>query len=232
MKPIKILLIEDDPNLGYILQESLELQEFSISLCEDGEAGYSAFKKGKFDLVLIDVMLPKKDGFTLAGDIRSLNQEVPIIFLTAKSLKEDRIEGFKIGADDYITKPFSMEELILRIKAVLKRSKRRDSVKPEQKQFSIGDYFFNYESGILQYKSNNGKKLTHKESELLYLFCQHKNQILDREVALAHIWGDESFFTSRSMDVYISKLRKYLREDKNIEIVNVHGRGFKLLLKE
>ena len=226
----KILVIEDDPNLGYILQESLELQGFEVVRCEDGEAGHSAFVKEKFDLCLIDVMLPKKDGFTLAKEIREIDQDIPIIFLTAKSLKEDRIEGFKIGGDDYITKPFSMEELILRIQAVLKRSKNSQSANQKQKRFVIGNYVFEYERQALLYKEKK-QKLTHKESELLRLLCFNLNQILDREIALKQIWGDDSFFTTRSMDVYITKLRKYLRNDDRIEIMNIHGKGFKMIVK-
>ena len=226
----KILVIEDDPNVGYILQESLELQGFEVVRCEDGEAGHSAFVKEKFDLCLIDVMLPKKDGFTLATEIREIDHDIPIIFLTAKSLKEDRIEGFKIGGDDYITKPFSMEELILRIQAVLKRSKNSQSANQKQKRFVIGNYIFDYERQTLLHQQQQ-QKLTHKESELLRLLCLNLNQILNREIALKQIWGDDSFFTARSMDVYITKLRKYLSDDDRIEIMNVHGKGFKMIFK-
>ena len=226
----KILVIEDDPNLGYILQESLELQGFEVVRCEDGESGHSAFLNEKFDLCLIDVMLPKKDGFTLAREIREIDQNIPIIFLTAKSLKEDRIEGFKIGGDDYITKPFSMEELILRIQAIIKRSKNSQSANQKQKSFVIGNYVFEYDQQTLLFQQKQ-QKLTHKESELLRLLCLNLNQILDREIALKQIWGDDSFFTARSMDVYITKLRKYLSDDNRIEIMNVHGKGFKLIVK-
>ena len=230
MKKNKILLIEDDPNLGYILQESLELHGFKITLCEDGDAGYNKFITEKFDICLIDVMLPKKDGFTLAKEIRAIDQEIPLIFLTAKSFKEDRIEGFKIGADDYITKPFSMEELILRIEAVLKRIQKGNAVQNKESKFEIGSYLFDYEKSVL---SNNKKqqKLTYKEAELLRLLCLHKNQELPREVALKQIWEEDNFFTARSMDVYISKLRKYLIDEKQIEIINIHGRGFKLVIR-
>lgn len=223
-----ILLIEDDPNLGLILQESLQLQGFEVELCTDGEEGKTAFLQNQFDLCLLDVMLPKKDGFTLAGEIRKINQDIPIIFLTAKSLKEDRVEGFKIGGDDYITKPFSMEELLLRIQAVLKRS-RHSTVEENQKMFSIGDYEFDAEKQILR-NENKDQKLTHKEAELLRLLCLHKNAIMDRDLALKLIWGDDNFFNGRSMDVFITKLRKYLKEDSRIQIVNVHGKGFKLVV--
>ena len=227
-KSAKILLIEDDPNLGLILQENLELHDFEVELCADGEEGKTSFLQNQFDLCLLDVMLPKKDGFTLAGEIRKINQDIPIIFLTAKSLKEDRIEGFKIGGDDYITKPFSMEELLLRIQAVLKRS-RNSTVEENQKMFSIGDYEFDTEKQILRIQ-NKDQKLTYKEAELLRLLCLHKNAIMERELALKLIWGDDNFFNGRSMDVFITKLRKYLKEDNRIEIVNVHGKGFKLVV--
>jgi two-component system response regulator VicR len=230
MQQPKILLIEDDPNLGTILEESLELQGFSVTRCEDGEEGHSVFLEGKFDLCLIDVMLPRKDGFSLARDIRKTDENIPIIFLTAKSMKEDRIEGFRIGGDDYITKPFSMEELFLRIQAVLKRSTKDTSVGKEQNQFSIGDYIFDYERHVLSFQQNK-RRLTSKESELLRLLCLHLNQTLEREVALKMIWGDDSFFAGRSMDVYVSKLRKYLKEDGRVEIMNVHGKGFKLVVR-
>lgn len=230
MQQPKILLIEDDPNLGTILEESLELQGFSVTRCEDGEEGHSVFLEGQFDLCLIDVMLPRKDGFSLARDIRKTDENIPIIFLTAKSMKEDRIEGFRIGGDDYITKPFSMEELFLRIQAVLKRSKKETSVDKEQNQFSIGDYIFDYERHVLSFQDKQ-KRLTLKESELLRLLCLHLNQTLEREVALKMIWGDDNFFAGRSMDVYVSKLRKYLKEDERIEIMNVHGKGFKLVVR-
>ncbi len=224
----KILLIEDDPNLGLILQENLELQGFEVDLCTDGEEGRTTFLQNKFDLCLLDVMLPKKDGFTLAGEIRKINQDIPIIFLTAKALKEDRIEGFKIGGDDYITKPFSMEELLLRIQAVLKRS-RHSTVAENQKMFSIGDYEFDTEKQVLQIHHKK-QKLTYKEAELLRLLCLHKNAILERELALKLIWGEDTFFNGRSMDVFITKLRKYLKEDSQLQIVNVHGKGFKLVV--
>ncbi len=224
----KILLIEDDPNLGLILQENLQLQGFEVDLCTDGEEGRTTFLQNKFDLCLLDVMLPKKDGFTLAGEIRKINQDIPIIFLTAKALKEDRIEGFKIGGDDYITKPFSMEELLLRIQAVLKRS-RHSTVEENQKMFSIGDYEFDTEKQVLQIHDKK-QKLTYKEAELLRLLCLHKNAILERELALKLIWGEDTFFNGRSMDVFITKLRKYLKEDSQLQIVNVHGKGFKLVV--
>jgi len=230
MKNKKILLIEDDPNLGYILQESLELQGFAITRKKDGEAGYAAFVKKKFDICLIDVMLPQKDGFTLAKEIRAIDSDVPLIFLTAKSLKEDRIEGLKIGADDYITKPFSMEELILRIQAVLRRIEKANVTQNENKKFKISSYIFDYEKSVLLIEGKQ-QKLTNKEAELLRLLCLHKGRELAREVALKQIWEEDSFFTARSMDVYISKLRKYLKDDERIEIINIHSKGYKLVTR-
>ena len=230
MEQQKILLVEDDPNLGTILVEALELQGFSVNLCEDGEEALTTFLQDHFDLCLIDVMLPKKDGFDLARDIRHVSQDMPIIFLTAKSLKEDRIKGFKIGGDDYITKPFSMEEHILRIQAVLKRTGIKTERKEDSLEFAIGDYIFDYDGHRLQYDQET-RKLTHKEAELLHLLCLHMNKTLEREVALRHIWDNDSFFTARSMDVYISKLRKYLKRDQRIEILNIHGKGFKMIVR-
>jgi len=229
-QPNKILLIEDDPNLGFILHENLELQGFAVKLCTDGEQGLAAYQNSKFDLCLIDVMLPRKDGFTLAREIRQDNQDMPIIFLTAKSLKEDRIAGFKIGGDDYITKPFSMEELGLRIQAVLKRTKPAADDRQSRQTYALGKFIFDYEQQNLQIGGRR-QKLTSKESELLKLLCLHINDTLERETALKLVWGEDSYFNGRSMDVFISKLRKYLQEDKNVEIMNVHGKGFKLLVR-
>jgi DNA-binding response OmpR family regulator len=229
MKPTKILLIEDDRNLGTILQESLEQCGYAVTLAEDGNAGRTEFLQGNFDLCLLDVMMPKKDGFTLAAEIRKLNQQLPIIFLTAKSLKEDRIEGFKIGGDDYVTKPFSMEELLLRIHAVLKRTMGNFEENRDAGIFTIGEYQFDFRRQILQIGAEV-RKLTHKENELLKLLCLHKNAILERELALKMIWGDDSFFNARSMDVFITKLRKYLGGDIRIKILNVPGRGFRLVV--
>lgn len=229
MENNRILLIEDDPNLGFILQESLELQGYKVKRCEDGEQGSAAFLNDQFCLCLIDVMLPKKDGFTLAKEIRKIDQEIPLIFLTAKSLKEDRIQGFKIGGDDYITKPFSMEELMLRLQAVLKRSQKGTTPNLKTSKFQLGKYFFDAETLNLTYLDQT-KKLTHKEAQLLRLLCQHKNKELPRETALKQIWAENNFFTARSMDVYISKLCKYLKNDERIEIVNIHGIGYKLVV--
>ena len=226
---VKILLVEDDTNLGTILTEYLTVKKFEVTQAVNGEDGFNNFKNNRFDLCIVDVMMPKMDGFTLAKKIRLIDKDVPILFVTAKSLLDDKLEGFKIGADDYITKPFSMEELLLRISAVLRRIK---SIKTddEKNEFKIGDYDFDYNKRILIHASSE-QKLTQKESDLLRLLCLNKNRILERSEALIRIWKDESYFTGRSMDVYITKLRNYLKNDKSIEIINVHGTGFKLISK-
>jgi DNA-binding response OmpR family regulator len=226
-----ILLLEDDPNLGFMLQENLELRGYEVKLCTNGDEGMKAFMSGRFDLCLVDVMMPKKDGFTFARELRERDQQTPLIFLTAKSLKEDRIEGLKIGADDYVTKPFSMEELALRIQAVLKRSASSSTPSHDGTTFTIGNYVFDYERQTLQIKSKK-QKLTAKESDLLKLLCQHINTTLERELALKEVWGDDSYFNARSMDVFISRLRSYFKGDSRIEILNVHGKGFKLVVTE
>mgnify|MGYP001573112096 FL=1 len=226
---IKILLVEDDANLGSLLQEYLIAKGYDCQLETDGDKGIKAFLKNEFDLCALDVMMPIKDGFTLAKEIRNTNKEVPIIFLTAKSLKEDKIEGFQSGADDYLTKPFSMEELLLRIKAILRRTNGASTVKQELKYFEIGSLSFDYDRRVLKGKEDPGQKLTSKEADLLKLLCENTNDVLERNVALNKIWKDDSYFNARSMDVYITKLRKYLKADPKLEIVNMHGRGFKLL---
>ena len=221
-----ILLCEDDENLGMLLREYLQAKGYRAELCADGEAGYNAFIKGKFDICVLDVMMPIKDGFTLAQDIRAVNTEVPIIFLTAKALKEDILEGFKIGADDYITKPFSMEELVFRIEAVLRRVCGKKS--KENTMYRIGRFQFDTQKQILTIDGEQ-TKLTTKESELLGLLCAHANEILQRDFALKTIWIDDNYFNARSMDVYITKLRKHLKADPSIEIINIHGKGYKLI---
>ncbi len=225
----KILLVEDDPSLGPLLLDYLEAKGFDAKLAVDGSKGADAFFKGAFDLLLLDVMMPVKDGITLAKEIRVANKNVPIIFLTAKSMKEDTIEGFSAGADDYITKPFSMEELLARITAVMRRSNKVRSTESEEVNYKIGTYQFNSEKQVLQ---NNGveHKLTTKESQLMRLLCVHQNDVLDRNFALKSIWHDDNYFNGRSMDVYIAKLRKYLKDDSKVEIINIHGKGFKLLI--
>lgn len=223
---MKILLCEDDENLGMLLREYLQAKGYNTELCEDGEAGYKAFMKDKFDICVLDVMMPKKDGFSLAKDIRQSNQEIPIIFLTAKTLKEDILEGFKIGADDYLTKPFSMEELTLRIEAILRRVKGKKN--RDRTNYKIGSFNFDTQKQILS-RGDQHKKLTTKESELLNLLCAHANEILQRDFALKTIWIDDNYFNARSMDVYITKLRKLLKDDENVEIINIHGKGYKLI---
>lgn len=226
MDKIKVLVVEDDPNLGQILSDYLRLKKYNPTLAGDGEAGLEKFKIQDFDLCLLDIMMPKMDGFTLAKEIRNLNKEIPIIFLTAKSMKEDAIEGFKIGADDYITKPFSMEELLLRISAVLRRSFKDKNY--HKHIFTFGNSVFDFDNQELSI-SNEKIKLTNKEAQLLKLLCQNKNEVLDRSAALKMIWHDDSYFNARSMDVYITKLRKYLKKDSSVSIQTIHGEGFKLI---
>ena len=226
---VKILLCEDDENLGMLLREYLQAKGFVAELCADGEAGFKAFLKTKFDICVLDVMMPKKDGFTLAQEIRSANTDVPIIFLTAKTLKEDILEGFKLGADDYITKPFSMEELVFRIEAILRRTKGKKS--RESTVYHLGEFTFDTQKQLLQIGEKQ-TKLTTKENELLALLCSHSNEILQRDFALKTIWIDDNYFNARSMDVYITKLRKHLKDDPQIEIINIHGKGYKLITPE
>ena len=226
---LKILLCEDDENLGMLLREYLQAKGYQAVLCQDGEVGYREFAKGKFDIAVLDVMMPKKDGFTLAQEIRQANTEIPIIFLTARALKDDILEGFKIGADDYITKPFSMEELVLRIEAILRRvhgKKAKDAT-----VFRIGRFVFDAQKQLLTIGEKQ-TKLTTKENELLALLCSHANEILQRDFALKTIWIDDNYFNARSMDVYITKLRKHLKDDDQIEIINIHGKGYKLITPE
>ncbi len=224
-----ILLCEDDENLGMLLREYLQAKGYNADLCPDGEEGYKAFVQQKYDLCVLDVMMPKKDGFTLAQEIRQLNAQVPIIFLTARILKEDVLEGFKIGADDYITKPFSMEELTLRIEAILRRVRGKRN--KESTIYKLGTYVFDTQKQVLT-RDDQQTKLTTKESELLALLCLHSNEILQRDYALKTIWIDDNYFNARSMDVYITKLRKLLKDDESVEIINVHGKGYKLIVPE
>ncbi|HSG28515.1 MAG TPA: response regulator transcription factor [Candidatus Krumholzibacterium sp.] len=231
MNRTRLLLAEDDDNLGFVLEESLERQGYEVVRCMDGEAAGKAFRKGHFDLCLLDVMMPLKDGFTLAKEIREAGRTTPIIFLTARSLKEDRIEGFRLGGDDYMTKPFSMEELLLRIQAVLRRTGMTGG-DPERTNFEIGSYSFDHGRRELAFNGpGETRKLTDKEADLLMILCAHMNSVLDRDVALERVWGEQGYFTSRSMDVYISKLRKYLSGDPRVEIVNVRGKGFRLVVR-
>lgn len=226
---IKILLAEDDVNLGTILSEYLDTKGFRTKLCRNGEDGLNAFLTEEFDLCILDIMMPQKDGFTLAKEIRQRNKKIPIVFLTAKSMKEDAIEGFRIGADDFVTKPFSMEVLLMRIKAILRRTQISSS-KKDAEIFNIGKYKFDYKNQLLLLNGDE-QNLTTRESELLKLLCIH-NEELDRNYALKSLWGSDSYFNSRSMDVFISRLRKYLKDDPSVEIVNVHGTGFRLAVKQ
>lgn len=227
MNQIKILLAEDDHNLGSLLHEYLTAKGYDVTLAKDGNQGLDIFLSSEFDFCILDVMMPKKDGFSLAKEIRTKNPDIPIVFLTAKSMPEDTIKGFEVGADDYITKPFSMEELLVRIKAILKRSKKGE-INPESEVFTLGKFIFNSLQHELQ-SAEGISKLTTKESDLLKLFCQNQNKTVSRSYALKLIWGDDSYFNARSMDVYITKLRKYLKSDSSIQIMNLHGEGFKLV---
>lgn len=228
----KILLVEDDPNLGLLLQDYLQLKgKFDVVLCTDGEDGLRTFNKQNFDLCILDVMMPKKDGFTLGKDIRKVNTHVPIIFATAKTMLEDKSAAYDLGGDDYITKPFRIEELLLRINAMFKRVANKTDSNDEaaETQFSIGQYHFDYTTQIIT-DNDHQQKLSTKEAELLRLLCLKKNTVLTREEALLSIWHDDNYFNGRSMDVFLSKLRKYLRADPAVEIINVHGKGYKLLV--
>ena len=226
---VQLLLCEDDENLGMLLREYLQAKGFNVELCTDGDAGFKAFTENTIDICVFDVMMPKKDGFTLAQEIRQTDTDTPIIFLTAKSLKEDILAGFKMGADDYITKPFSMEELVLRIEAILRRVKGK-KVK-ESTVYKLGSYVFDTQKQLLS-RGDEDTKLTTKENELLSLLCSHANEILQRDFALKSIWIDDNYFNARSMDVYITKLRKHLHNDPQIEIINIHGKGYKLITPE
>ena len=226
-KKIKLLLVEDDPNLGTLLKDYLDAKVHQCILRTNGEDGYKSFTNEAFDFVILDVMMPVKDGFSLAKDIRGIDQKVPILFLTAKSLSEDKLKGFETGADDYMTKPFSMEELMARITAILRRSSA--NFNQDDSKFTIGDFSFDTKLQILK-SDNENQKLTTKESDLLKLLCKNENAVLERNHALKAVWGDDNYFNGRSMDVYIAKLRKYLKSDQRIQIINVHGKGFKLLI--
>ena len=228
----KILLCEDDTNLGSLLSEYLMAKDYDVDLLPDGEQGYQAFLENKYDLCILDVMMPQKDGLTLASDIRKKDTKIPIIFLTVKALKQDILEGFKIGADDYITKPFSMEELVFRIEAILRRVRGKKT--KESTMYNIGRFTFDTQKQLLTLDNDPEKttKLTTKENELLALLCAHSNEILQRDYALKTIWIDDNYFNARSMDVYITKLRKHLKPDTQIEIINIHGKGYKLIVPD
>jgi two-component system, OmpR family, response regulator len=228
-KKAKILLCEDDPNLGSVLKNYLELNDYNVTLERDGRLGLAAFQREQFELCLLDVMMPNMDGFTLAEEIRDINPDVPLFFLSAKTMKEDIIQGYKLGADDYITKPFDSEVLLHKIKAILKRNEELNR-ESENKEFDLSSYHFNPK---LRELSHDGKTqtLSPKENELLKMLAEHMNDLLPREQALKRIWGSDTYFNGRSMDVYIAKLRKYLKDDPQIEIVNIHGNGFRLVVQ-
>ncbi len=232
VKKASLLLVEDDPNLREVLSDFLVLQGFRVKVAHDGEVGLKAFREVKYDIILLDVMMPKRDGFSLAEEIRLHNEDIPIIFLTARSLPEDRINGFKVGCDDYITKPFSTEELSLRLDAILKRCKIDNipDVAPLE-LFELGQFKYDSTNLILSDKDSS-ITLTPKEGALLRLLCANVNQLVTREKALKKIWGTDDYFIGRSMDVFITRLRKYLKNDPNVTILNVHGTGFKLEVKE
>ncbi len=227
-KTVKILLAEDDKNLGNILKTYLEAKGYPTVLGEDGKVALEHFKRDQFDFCVLDIMMPVMDGFTLAAKIRKLDKEVPILFLSAKAMQEDKLHGFEVGADDYMTKPFSMEELLVRIKAILRRSAAA-ATSTDKSVFRFGSFTFDYNRQLLTSEGSQ-QKLTSKEAELLKLLCENMNNVLDRTVALNKIWFDDSYFNARSMDVYITKLRKYLKGDTTVELINVHGVGFKLVV--
>jgi len=226
----KILLVEDDPNFGTVLKDYLTMNDYTVVHAKNGMEGFEKFKKDDYDLCILDVMMPYKDGFTLAKEIREKNQDVPIIFLTAKAMKEDVLKGYKVGADDYLNKPFDSEVLLMKIKAIIQR-KAKDSIADSKEfEFQIGN-FLNSKLRFLTFHKENPVKLSPKENELLRLLALHKNDLMPRELALIKIWRDDNYFTSRSMDVYIAKLRKYLNKEDDVEIINIHGEGFRLVVK-
>lgn len=226
----KILLVEDDSNFGNVLKNYLELNDYDVTLERDGRLGLAAFQREKFDMCLLDIMMPNMDGFTLAESIRDVDPDVPLFFLSAKTMKEDIISGYKLGADDYITKPFDSEVLLMKIKAILKRNEEAKT-ESENTEFDLGAYHFNPKLRQLT-KGNSSHTLSPKESDLLRMLCEYKNDLLPREKALKKIWGSDTYFNGRSMDVYIAKLRKYLKEETKVEIVNIHGNGFRLVVTE
>jgi DNA-binding response OmpR family regulator len=222
----KILLVEDDPSLGFVIKDNLSMKGYDVTLCQDGEEGEKSFATSSYNLCIFDIMLPKKDGFSLARSVRQKNTSIPILFLTAKSMMEDKLEGFRTGADDYITKPFSLDELLCRIEVFLRRSSGIIQ-KEGKKIMTLGLYDFDFSNLTLK-MSGNEKSLTQKEADVLKLLYQNRDRVLKREEILRHVWGDDDYFMGRSMDVFISKLRKYLKEDPTVQIVNYHGVGFKL----
>ena len=226
-----ILLVEDDPNFGAILKDYLQMNDFEVTLAKNGMEGFEKFKKESYDLCILDVMMPYKDGFTLAREIRDKNKEIPIIFLTAKTMKEDVLKGYKVGADDYLNKPFDSEVLLMKIKAIMQRKTSEVKAENTQFEFQIGKFHLNSKLRFLTFEDQEPIKLSPKENELLKMLALYENDLMPREIALTKIWRDDNYFTSRSMDVYIAKLRKYLKADENVEILNIHGEGFRLVIK-
>lgn len=231
MENNRILLVEDDPNFGTVLKDYLSLNDYKVTLAKDGLEGLIMFKNDDFDLCILDVMMPRKDGFSLAKDIRATNSEVPIIFLTARTMKEDVLKGYQSGGDDYLNKPFDSEVLLYKIKAILQRKETEQTIEEDVFEYKIGKFDFNSKLRHLSFDGGEIQKLSPKESKLLKLMATHKNDLMPRELALTKIWRDDNYFTSRSMDVYIAKLRKYLKPDPNVEILNIHGEGFRLVEK-
>tara|TARA_B100000401_G_scaffold436411_1_gene379831 strand:- start:1366 stop:2064 length:699 start_codon:yes stop_codon:yes gene_type:complete len=227
----RILLVEDDPNFGIILRDFLKMNEYDVVLAKNGMEGFEKFKKFEFNLCILDVMMPYKDGFTLALEIKNMSPDIPIIFLTAKSMKEDVLKGYKIGADDYLKKPFDSDVLLFKIKAILKRNKLTSIIEAEETEFNFGSFYFNSRLRQLKYKDELAVKLSPKENMLLKLLLVHINDLMPRELALTRIWHDDNYFTSRSMDVYIAKLRKQLQKDPKVSINNIHGEGFRLIVE-
>ncbi|MFT5821817.1 MAG: DNA-binding response OmpR family regulator [Crocinitomix sp.] len=230
-RKIKILLVEDDFNLGFVVQDQLKSEGFDVNLCTDGVEGLQRYNAEPFDMCIFDVMMPKKDGFTLARDIRKVDVKIPILFLTAKNQTEDKVAGFKAGGDDYLTKPFSTEEFLLRVKAILKRVDLIDA-KEIQTSFNLGNIVFDSENFKLVYADETEKKLTKKEAKILLLLVQNRNKVLTRDIVLNAVWGQDDYFVGRSLDVFITKLRKYLKADDSVSISNIHGVGFKLEVNE
>ncbi|MFC5044707.1 response regulator transcription factor [Aquimarina hainanensis] len=228
----KILLVEDDPNFGTVLKDYLVMNDYQVVHAKNGMEGFEKFKKDDYDMCILDVMMPYKDGFTLAKEIRDKNEEIPIIFLTAKAMKEDVLKGYKIGADDYLNKPFDSEVLLMKIQAIMQRKTTESVVDSKQFEFMIGSFHLNSKLRFLTYKDEESIKLSPKENELLRLLALHLNDLMPRELALTKIWRDDNYFTSRSMDVYIAKLRKYLKQDETVEILNIHGEGFRLVVRK
>ena len=227
----RILLVEDDPNFGIILRDFLKMNEYDVVLAKNGMEGFEKFKKFEFNICILDVMMPYKDGFTLALEIKNMSPDIPIIFLTAKSMKEDVLKGYKVGADDYLKKPFDSDVLLFKIKAILKRNKLTSIIDAEETEFNFGSFYFNSRLRQLKYKDELAVKLSPKENMLLKLLLVHINDLMPRELALTRIWHDDNYFTSRSMDVYIAKLRKQLQKDPKVSINNIHGEGFRLIVE-